>query len=106
MKLPVSCPDPKDSSSKPKRPSEASSRGTGHASAEACRKGLNIRGLRFLKGSRDLRFRYLEHQNDWHLWPKSLNKNVVVGILLNAIEEQIGEEELLEMCPEELDAVE
>jgi hypothetical protein len=31
---------------------------------------------------------------------------LVVGILLNAIEEQIGEEELLEMRPEELDAVE
>jgi len=50
--------------------------------------------------------RYLEHQNDWHLWPKSLNKSVVVRILLNAIEEQIGEEELLEMRQEELDAVE
>jgi hypothetical protein len=43
---------------------------------------------------------------DWHLWPKSLNKSVVVGIFLNAIEERIGEEALLEMRPEELDAVE
>ena len=50
--------------------------------------------------------RYLQGHNDWPLWPKSLNKSVFVGILLNAIEEKIGEERLLEMRPEELDAVE
>jgi hypothetical protein len=34
------------------------------------------------------RVRYSEHQNDRHLWPKSLSKSVVVGIFLNAIEDR------------------
>jgi hypothetical protein len=41
------------------------------------------------------RVRYSERQNDWHIWPKSINKSVVVGMFLNSIEEQIGEIVLL-----------